>query len=107
MRPVPEKAPAKAKATESSKPPRKSTPEQPKARKKLSYKDQKELHALPAKIAALEGEQAKISTRLSDPSIYAGDGSEGIRLNKRFVEIEEELMECIARWEELEAKTAG
>lgn len=107
VRPVPEKTPAKAKAAETNKNQRKTNSDQPKPRKKLSYKDQKELDALPAKIAALEGEQAQISTRLSDPSIYAGDGSEGIRLNKRFVEIEEELMEYITRWEELEAKTAG
>lgn len=74
-------------------------------RKKLSYKDQRELDELPSKIAALENEQAQISTRLNDPELYKGDPAEGIRLNRRFAEIEEELMNCITRWDELESKT--
>ena len=87
-------------------PAQKPVPRQ-KQRKKLSYKDQRELDALPARIAALESEQAQVSQQLSNPAIYTGDGAEGIQLNRRFVEIEEELMACIERWEELEAKTAG
>lgn len=74
-------------------------------RKKLSYKDQRELYELPSRIALLENEQAQISSRLNDPELYKGDPSEGIRLNQRFAEIEEELMQCIARWDELESKT--
>lgn len=74
-------------------------------RKKLSYKDQRELDELPGKISALENEQDQISTRLNDPELYKKDASEGKRLNQRFVEIEEELMNCMVRWEELEAKT--
>ena len=74
-------------------------------RKKLSYKDQRELDELPSKIAALENEQAQISTRLNDPELYKGDPAEGVRLNRRFAEIEEELMNCITRWDELESKT--
>ena len=50
-------------------------------------------------------EQAQISTRLNDPELYKGDPAEGIRLNRRFAEIEEELMNCITRWDELESKT--
>ena len=74
-------------------------------RKKLSYKEQRELDELPSRIAALESEQAQISSRLNDPNLYKGDSAEGIRLNQRFVEIEEELMNCITRWDELESKT--
>ncbi len=74
-------------------------------RKKLSYKDQRELDELPGKISALEHEQSQISSRLNDPELYKKDAFEGKRLNQRFVEIEEELMNCMVRWEELEAKT--
>lgn len=74
-------------------------------RKKMSYKDQRELDELPGKISALENEQSQISSRLNDPELYKKDASEGKRLNQRFVEIEEELMNCMIRWEELEAKT--
>ena len=75
-------------------------------RKKLSYKDQRELDELPSKIAALENEQAQISTRLNDPELYKGDPARGypaqpaICRNQR-----EELMNCITRWDELESKT--
>ncbi|MBR7069349.1 MAG: ATP-binding cassette domain-containing protein [Oxalobacter sp.] len=90
-------------------PPKTASPKKTpsKQRRKLSYKDQRELDALPARIAALESEQVQVSQRLNDPTIYRGDGTEGIRLNQRFVEIEEELMDCMMRWEELEAKTTG
>ncbi len=109
-RPAPEAVAAKAKA--SNRRPDAGKPALPsktaiRQRKKLSYKDQRELDALPAKIASLECEQEQLSQRLNDPAIYAGGSNEGIRLNQRFVEIEEELMACMARWEELEAKTAG
>ncbi len=89
-----------------------STPSQPKKetsgtqrRKKLSYKDQRELDELPGKISALENEQGRISSRLNDPDLYKKGPEEGKLLNGRFVEIEEELMNCMIRWEELEAKT--
>lgn len=105
VRPVPENPERKAKPATEESAVKKTQP--PKQRKKLSYKEQRELDALPDRISALENEQAQISQRLNDPSIYAGDGAEGVRLNKRFVEIDEELMECMTRWEELEAKTVG
>lgn len=85
--------------------PVKKEPSAPAKRRKLSYKDQRELDELPARIAALENEQAHISVRLNDPDLYKNDPSEGIRLNQRFTEIEDALMECITRWEELESKT--
>lgn len=74
-------------------------------RKKLSYKDQRELDELPGRISALENEQSLISSRLNDPELYKNGPSEGKQLNERFVEIEEELMNCMIRWEELEGKT--
>ena len=72
-------------------------------RKKLSYRDQRELDALPGQIAVLEDEQNAIAARLSDPDLYKNDREEGVRLNQRFAEIEDELMACMMRWEEIEA----
>ena len=37
---------------------------------KLSYKEQRELDALPDEIAALETEQADLNAQLSDPEIF-------------------------------------
>ncbi len=75
--------------------------ERPKSRK-LSYKDQRELEQLPARIEALEAEQAALHARLSDPTLYQQEG--GIaEAGARLQEVEAELMEAYARWEALEA----
>ena len=106
IRPVPpQKAEEKKAGNETATAPARKESSGSARRKKLSYKDQRELDELPSKIAALENEQAQISTRLNDPELYKGDPAEGIRLNRRFAEIEEELMNCITRWDELESKT--
>jgi ATP-binding cassette subfamily F protein uup len=75
--------------------------ERPKSRK-LSYKDQRELEQLPARIEALEAEQAALHARLSDPALYQQEG--GIAAaGARLQEVETELAEAYARWEALEA----
>jgi ATP-binding cassette subfamily F protein uup len=75
-----------------------------KARKSgLSYKEQKELEALPQQIAELESEQAEVARQLTDPAIYA-DHTQAAKLNTRSAEIEDNLLTLLARWEELEAK---
>jgi ABC transport system ATP-binding/permease protein len=71
---------------------------------KLSYKEQRELEALPERIAALEGEQKTIAAQLEDGSIFAKDAQEGTRLTQRYAEIDEELLVAIERWDELESK---
>jgi ABC transport system ATP-binding/permease protein len=78
-----------------------------KARKSgLSYKEQKELEALPQQIAALEDEQAEVARQLTDPAVYA-DHTQAARLNSRSAEIEDSLLTLLARWEELEAKNGA
>ncbi|WP_248322266.1 MULTISPECIES: ATP-binding cassette domain-containing protein [unclassified Caballeronia] len=71
---------------------------------KLSFKEQRELEALPARIAELEDEQKRIGAQLEDGSIFATDAKEGARLSERHAAIEEELLVALERWEELEAK---
>ncbi|MDP2433765.1 MAG: ATP-binding cassette domain-containing protein [Pseudomonadota bacterium] len=69
----------------------------------LNYKEQKELESLPGQIAALETEQADLARQLSDPAVYA-DHSRAASLSARSAEIDEALLELLARWEALEAK---
>jgi ATP-binding cassette subfamily F protein uup len=80
------------------------------ARAKLSYKDQRELDALPARIAALEAEQTDLAARLADPATYqaqAGEDSAALKaLNERAEAIETELLECLERWETLESRAS-
>ncbi|WP_345813318.1 ATP-binding cassette domain-containing protein [Paraburkholderia sp. PREW-6R] len=69
---------------------------------KLSFKEQRELDALPEQIAALEAEQKTIGAQLEDGSIFAKDAQEGTRLTERYAAIEEQLLVALERWDELE-----
>jgi ATP-binding cassette subfamily F protein uup len=71
---------------------------------KLSFKEQRELEALPAQIAALEAEQKTIGGQLEDGSIFAKDAAEGTRLTARYAAIDDELLAAMERWEELESR---
>ena len=70
-------------------------------KKKLSYKDQRELDALPALIDALEQEQADIRARVADGTLYQTDLDQAVALQARDGVIEEELMAALERWETL------
>jgi ATP-binding cassette subfamily F protein uup len=71
------------------------------ARRKLSYKEQRELETLPALIEALEQEQKEIHDELSDGSLYSADIPRAARLTERSAAIEGELMAALERWEAL------
>ena len=73
---------------------------------KLSYKEQRELDALPDEIAALETEQNELAAQLSDPEVFR-DYEKAAALQQRAEAVENELMEKLERWEELEAKQGG
>jgi ATP-binding cassette subfamily F protein uup len=88
-------APAPPKAAESAR----SEPRSAPAKRKLSYKEQRELEALPAKIEALEGEQAAIQAELAEGSVYGKDPQRAAQLAVRSAEIEDELMAALERWE--------
>ena len=85
---------------ETSKPVATRTP----AKTKLSYKEQLELDQLPEKIEALEIEQAAINETLADPEIYKTDLEKATSLQIKLTELDEALMNTLARWEELESK---
>ena len=72
-------------------------------KRKLSYKEQRELEQLPAQIDALETEQKTLRDELADGSLYARDGGRAAALHQRDGEIEELLMQALERWSELSA----
>jgi ATP-binding cassette subfamily F protein uup len=74
------------------------------ARSKLSYKEQRELEALPARIAALEAEQRSIAERTTDPALYAREPQQAAALLERASRIEDELMAALERWTVLDAR---
>ena len=69
--------------------------------RKLSYKEQRELDALPELIASLEAEQKETQAALNDSSLYASDPAKMAQLHKRDTEIEDALMTALERWEQL------
>jgi ABC transport system ATP-binding/permease protein len=71
--------------------------------RKLGFNQARELEAMPARIRALETEQAQIGARLADPALYSGASDEIKQLQKRHAAIDEELTACLNRWQELEA----
>jgi ATP-binding cassette subfamily F protein uup len=71
------------------------------AKKKLAYKEMRELEALPEKIAALEQEIARIESTLADVSIYAREPARATELTLRMAAAKEELDASETRWLEL------
>jgi len=73
------------------------------SRPKLSYKDQRELDALPGHIEALEREQQTLRQQLQDGTLYGRDPQKAAALHARDGEIEDALMAALERWEALGA----
>jgi ATP-binding cassette subfamily F protein uup len=98
------KAPKAASSAQPAAPSPAAAPAPKKA--KLSYKDQRELDSLPARIEALEVEQKTLGEQLSGTAIYAGDPQVLAQTQARFTQTENELMEALERWEALGSRTA-
>ena len=87
----------------------KNTPKRPTGardelqKKKLRYKEQRELEQLPGQIEALEAEQRALRAELADGTLYARDHERAALLSRRDGEIEELLMQALERWEALSA----
>jgi ATP-binding cassette subfamily F protein uup len=97
QRPTPRSEAAKA-AAKPTRPPR-----QPNRQRKLSYKEQRELEALPQRIEALEAEQARLYAAMADPTLYRQDSREIVALKEQVAEVENALEAAYTRWEALEA----
>ncbi|AXK72064.1 ATP-binding cassette domain-containing protein [Lysobacter sp. TY2-98] len=71
-------------------------------KRKLSYKESRELEALPARIETLEGDVARLTDALSDPSFYARDAAAITAHNADIARAQAELDAAYARWAELD-----
>ncbi|WP_290652165.1 ATP-binding cassette domain-containing protein [Aquisalimonas sp.] len=69
---------------------------------KLSFREKRELEALPERIEALEAEHAELSEHLADPEFYRQDAEAVGNITQRLQELETALQEAYARWEALE-----
>jgi len=73
-------------------------------RTKLSYKEQRELDELPARIEALEAEQKTLAERLAGAEVYVNEPQRVPELQARHEAIEAELMTALERWELLASR---
>ena len=70
--------------------------------RRLSYKEQRELVALPRKIEELEEEQKKLYKAVSDPLLYKNGDDEAAVIRTRLSTLDSELADAYQRWESLE-----
>jgi ATP-binding cassette subfamily F protein uup len=72
------------------------------AKRKLGFKEQRELDQLPATIDALEKEVAAATAALNDPAMYQRGAAEVQAANRALAEVQARLDAAYARWAELE-----
>src|SRR5580765_499970 len=76
------------------------------AKKKLSYKDQRELDAMPGRIEALEAEQRNLNARIASPDFYKAPRADIEAALARVDPLQQELAVAYARWHTLESGKA-
>ena len=76
----------------------------PTSQPKLSKNEMDELEVLLGKIEVLEQEQVSITCKLSDSETYHDSPDKIVKLQIRLASIEKEVMNYLARWDELETK---
>jgi len=72
--------------------------------KKASYKEQQELLALPGRIESLEAEQQRLQEAVASPDFYKEPADTIARTLARLETIEQQLLDVLARWDELDSR---
>jgi ABC transport system ATP-binding/permease protein len=72
--------------------------------RKLSFKEQRELDELPARIEAMEVEQKALSALLADGAIYTSDPDKAALSQTRYAKLDADLLVALERWEILGAR---
>ncbi|WP_431288050.1 ATP-binding cassette domain-containing protein [Roseateles chitinivorans] len=73
-------------------------------KRKLSYKEQRELDEIPKQIGALETEQKHLQALLNSTELYQQGAARITEVTNRAAEIDDELLTLMTRWEELDGK---
>ncbi len=79
--------------------------QEPGTAKKLSYREQRELESLPARIESLEAEQRALNAKIADPAFYSEPGSVISDAVARLEALETELTQVYERWDSLESRS--
>jgi ATP-binding cassette subfamily F protein uup len=75
--------------------------------RRLSYKEQRELTAMPEKIQRLELEQAELQAAIADPALFQGNDPRGAAALQKLQSLAAELESAYARWDALETRGAS
>ena len=73
--------------------------------RRLSYKDQRELEAMPDRIQRLEAEQLQLQTAIADPTLFHGNNTRGSEALQRLQVLTTELENAYSRWDALESES--
>jgi ATP-binding cassette subfamily F protein uup len=95
----PHRAPVAAKSPPPARPARSP------AKQRLSFKEQRELAELPARIEALEQLLRELGEQVSQPEFYRRPAAEQAPLQERLAALPDELEALYSRWEGLEARS--
>jgi ATP-binding cassette subfamily F protein uup len=71
--------------------------------RRLSYKEQRELDAMPERIQRLEAEQLEIQAAIADPALFQRDDERGTAALRRLESLAAELETAYSRWDALES----
>ena len=75
-------------------------------RKRLSFKEQRELEQLPTQIASLEREQSALRERVASPLFYREPADAIKDALARLAAVEIELTQAYSRWDELDSRSS-
>ena len=70
--------------------------------RRLSYKDQRELEAMPQKIQGLESEQLELQAQVADPALFKADPARAAAVLTRLQALSAEIENAYSRWDALE-----
>jgi ATP-binding cassette subfamily F protein uup len=76
-------------------------------KRKLSFKEQRELEALPATIEVLEAEQARLGAEVAAPDFYKKPAAEITVAVNRLDALPAEIETAMRRWDELDSILSG
>jgi ATP-binding cassette subfamily F protein uup len=99
-------SPGETEKTKKKEKPGKSRPQQERLRT-LTFREKKEIEALPALIESMEAERAGLYETLADPDFYRKDGSSIPAVTARMAELDKKIPAAYERWELLESIPKG
>jgi len=75
----------------------------PTQRRKLGFKDARELEQLPTRIEKLEARIADLTAAMGDPAFFRQDAAAIVAANETLASVQSDLDAAYARWQQLEA----